>query len=423
MLLGMGQRSFALAFLTVMAAVVSIYVTDIRGWIRLNRTVANVAGLIAVSASVANFFHATSEEQLLAVANLLVYLQVVLLFQVKTVRMYWQLLVLSVLQVVVGAALNLDVLFGVLLVAYLFVALAAVSLLFIASEAQRWQRMALRLQSGGTDLDDQEEAELAGARGQPPKSRQFARLRQRHAGILQPNRSNRERSTSSCNFPTIFRNNCSAAASCGAHWSRAWEPWSSPRFAFSRCRASAGRSGLPKGNMPTSAIRRWSSSAISARCCKIPSSSCGSNLRDEASGETLEPSEAPLLRGSLLTHYFRGEWRHMPSERPLARPLHSAPQSPALVRERITIEPQVEPVLFCVYPIYQVTDQQPNKHLQFDMERQQLDRTTDVQSDKFEFEVLTTGLVNNRQLRIVPQTYRLARHEARRIAGTPRRSS
>ena len=61
----------------------------------------------------------------------------VLLFQQKSVRVYWQLLVLSVLQVVVGAALNLSVLFGVLLVAYLFVALATISLLFIVSESQR----------------------------------------------------------------------------------------------------------------------------------------------------------------------------------------------------------------------------------------------------------------------------------------------
>ena len=51
----------------------------------------------------------------MAIANMLVYLQVVLLFQEKTGRVYWQLLVLSLLQVVVAAALNLGPQFGLLL--------------------------------------------------------------------------------------------------------------------------------------------------------------------------------------------------------------------------------------------------------------------------------------------------------------------
>ena len=139
MLLGMGQRSLTLPLIAILAAGVSIYVTDVRGWIRLNRPIANLAALLAVVFSVSNFFSVSSEDQLLAVANLLVYLQVVLMFQKKTGRMYWQLLVLNVLQVVVGAALDLDMLFGLLLVVYMFVTLAAMSLLFIQREAERWQ--------------------------------------------------------------------------------------------------------------------------------------------------------------------------------------------------------------------------------------------------------------------------------------------
>jgi hypothetical protein len=419
MLLGMGQRSFALAFLTVMAAVVSIYVTDIRGWIRLNRTVANVAGLIAVSASVANFFHATSEEQLLAVANLLVYLQVVLLFQVKTVRMYWQLLVLSVLQVVVGAALNLDVLFGVLLVAYLFVALAAVSLLFIASEAQRWQRMALRLQSGGMETDDQEEAELGGA------ARPAAKVATMRPPVAAPRRSSAANSAQSgaihlrLQLPEDLSQQLLGR---GILW-RTLVTGMGTLVVATVCFFSMPRFSraiwAPEGQHANVGYSPMVKLGDLGPLLQNPELVMRLELRDEASGETLEPSEAPLLRGSLLTHYFRGEWRHMPSERPLARPLHSAPQSSSLVRERITIEPQIEPVLFCVYPIYEVTGQQPNKHLQFDMERQQLDRTTDVQTEKFEFEVLTTGLLNNRQVRIVPQTYRLARRELEELLELP----
>jgi protein-glutamine gamma-glutamyltransferase len=91
----------------------------------------------------------------------------------------------------------------------------------------------------------------------------------------------------------------------------------------------------------------------------------------------------------------------------MVRSLRSAPQGAALVRQRITIEPQIEPVLFCVYPIYEISGQQSNKHLQFDIDRQQLMRAQDVQAEKFGFELLTTGIVNNRQLHIVPQSSRL----------------
>ena len=76
------------------------------------------------------------EIRFLSVANLLIHLQIVLLFQHKTTRIYWQLIVLSMLQVVVAAALNLFFLFGAILILYLFVTLTAMLLFFIHRETR-----------------------------------------------------------------------------------------------------------------------------------------------------------------------------------------------------------------------------------------------------------------------------------------------
>ena len=46
-LLGMGQRDAWLPLLVLIAAVSAVWLTDITGWLRLNRTVANVAAAAA----------------------------------------------------------------------------------------------------------------------------------------------------------------------------------------------------------------------------------------------------------------------------------------------------------------------------------------------------------------------------------------
>src|SRR5205809_902710 len=71
------------------------------------------------------------------VPALLVYLQVILFFQEKNPRLYWQMILLSLLQVVVGAALHLGFAFGVLLLLYTVVALSTMILFFIHRETER----------------------------------------------------------------------------------------------------------------------------------------------------------------------------------------------------------------------------------------------------------------------------------------------
>jgi hypothetical protein len=141
MLLGLGQQSFFLPMIAILGATGSVVLTDIQRRFVLHRNIANIAALLAVAYALSDFFgREDSETQLLAIANLLVYLQVVLQFQEKSLRVYWSLSVLSLLQVVVASALHLSFSFGPLLFVYLLVALTSLSLLFVLREACRFRR-------------------------------------------------------------------------------------------------------------------------------------------------------------------------------------------------------------------------------------------------------------------------------------------
>src|SRR5262245_4339448 len=134
---GHGGESAFVPMLTALAAVAAVSLTDVLGWVRLNRWLANAVALVAVVWSLRQFFEIASEEKLMAIANMLCYLQMVLLFQEKTARVYWQLVVLSILQVVVGAALDVGPQFGLLLGVYAVLALSTLVLLCIYREVRR----------------------------------------------------------------------------------------------------------------------------------------------------------------------------------------------------------------------------------------------------------------------------------------------
>jgi hypothetical protein len=118
-LLAIAQQNSQLAIMASAAAIVAFVVNDWWGLVRFNRWFANAAAIGVTAWTLRNFLQSDSTSQLLMIANLLVYLQVVLLFQRKTPRVYWQILVLSLLQVVVAAAFNISFEGGIVFFAYL----------------------------------------------------------------------------------------------------------------------------------------------------------------------------------------------------------------------------------------------------------------------------------------------------------------
>jgi protein-glutamine gamma-glutamyltransferase len=132
LLLSMGQRELVLPLVMILAAAASVWLTDITGWLRLNRTVANVAMLLAAAVSMRDLivYHGEQGElQAVGFARLLIYLQIIVLFQKKDARSYWLLIMLSLLQVVVAALFSQGIVFGLMLITYMLIASLGLTLL------------------------------------------------------------------------------------------------------------------------------------------------------------------------------------------------------------------------------------------------------------------------------------------------------
>ena len=134
LLLGVGQQDYGLSLLAAGSALAAFIFNDLTGWFRLNRWLANIAAIVITAFSLRNFFTAQSTEQLVMIANLLVYLQVVLLFQRKTPRVFWQVMVLSLLQVVVAAAFNIGFEGGVVFFIYMLLCGSTMMVLHLHGE-------------------------------------------------------------------------------------------------------------------------------------------------------------------------------------------------------------------------------------------------------------------------------------------------
>jgi len=136
-ILGLRHEMPWLPAAAAVAAGGAVVVTDWWGLVRLNRWLANAITIAAVVWSLRDFWQLSSEGKLMAIGSMLCLLQIVLLFQAKTARIYWHLVVLSVLEVVVAAALDLGPSFVPLLMMYLAVGLGTLALLAAYRETTR----------------------------------------------------------------------------------------------------------------------------------------------------------------------------------------------------------------------------------------------------------------------------------------------
>jgi transglutaminase-like putative cysteine protease len=380
-MLGMGQRDLRLSAVALLAIGASFVLTDLTDWLRLNRIVANLAALAAVAISVNDFMRFERDTQLLAVANLLIYLQIVLLFQEKLPRVYWQILVLSLLQVVISAALNLGAMFGVLLVLYMLMMLVALMLLFARRESlfrsanyvgispERGPSGAAASQIGNKRL-----ARDAIALIEAPRT---AAVRLRPGGIL--------REVASASLATLLVT-AVVFFSVPRLGNTTWQPTSlsyQPTVGFSGT-VSLGTLGAVADN-PELVMR------VEFR-------------RDNNPAQPYVVHNEPLFRGSILTHYARGEWRYpFRGQTEVLDRLKRLPPSADGVIQEIMIEPLDEPVIFGIYPIYRAHASGTSNHVGYDPLRQQYQRVEEVRNSHFRFDTLTTGFQDGLQRSITPE--------------------
>ena len=148
LLLGMSMESMRMIAIGSVGAVLGFLVADCFKLFNIRGFLANVASVVILFLAMKDFFSEDGMGKLVSVANLLVYLQIVLMFQEKTPRLIWQILVLSLLQVVVAAIFSLNFEAGLLFMLYFVVAGLAMVLQSVYTDAfgiKRKNRRSARL--------------------------------------------------------------------------------------------------------------------------------------------------------------------------------------------------------------------------------------------------------------------------------------
>jgi transglutaminase-like putative cysteine protease len=379
--LGLGHDSVVLPLALCVAAVASVSLAVQFPWLRLNRIVANLIALAAVLWTLRHFLEVRSERQLLAIADMLVYLQIVLLFQEKTTRVYWQLVVLSLLQVVVAAALNLGPQFGLLLAAYMALALSALILLCYYRESKRLKASAAApapISKHAWDLLLQEPA--VGARSDAAAAIGSARR-----GIL-------ARQVMLLALATIVF--------AGAFF-----------YAIPRLQEGAW-SDLRGGSHPSTGFAAEAALEESGRIHQSNQLVMRVMLSANSTREPYVLVSEPYFHGLALTEYVydRGGGRWIGGRAPrVAQVLKGSPPRPPnvatkhLVREDIMLEGG-SLQLFAILPLYRI----PDTTLEI-TERPFTSRVLrapqheeDLQRREFRYAIGTSGLRNGRQLRAIP---------------------
>ena len=140
LMLGLGQSNTSLPILVGIGAVASFILTDYRRIIQLGDWTVNGFAVLIVCFNIADVLQNRGEDLAWSIARVLVFIQVVLLFREKEPRFCWQILMISMLQVVVATVFQQSIMFGALLLLYVFVGLCVFILLFLQQEHRYFRR-------------------------------------------------------------------------------------------------------------------------------------------------------------------------------------------------------------------------------------------------------------------------------------------
>lgn len=132
-LLGLGQESWTLPLLVAVAVGIGVIYTDWLGWFSLNRFFVYVLMISGAFIAIMQYVTNPGADRLLAVGNLLVFVQLPLVFQKKAKRVFEQWGVFLLLELVVAALVNDNVLYGVMMVPVLVIGCAAMMTLALYS--------------------------------------------------------------------------------------------------------------------------------------------------------------------------------------------------------------------------------------------------------------------------------------------------
>ena len=124
-MIGLGQGSWNLPLLVGFCSIVSIIYTDHLRWIAFPKWLVFIAMIFGAGVAIIGFLNDSPSSEILAVGNLLIYVQLPLMFQKKSNRVYEQWGVFLLLELVVAALVNDNVLYGILMLPILAIGCAS----------------------------------------------------------------------------------------------------------------------------------------------------------------------------------------------------------------------------------------------------------------------------------------------------------
>jgi hypothetical protein len=356
MMLGVGEGSVVLTLTSLVAVVVSIYVVDVTKVFQLSQPVANCVALGVVVVAVANMFHVDRAAQIGAVANLQSYLQYVLLFQPKTTRVYWQLAVLSLGQVAIASTLVAGPLFGVMLLVYMLLGAFTCVLL------QLW----------GESIHFISPPSLAGASG-ASGSFQLA-----------------SRPLPQASLPGSFHGVALALARQAVAIIVTTVAVTMLLFFFLPRWAAGNREVSNSEPIRSVGFSKTIMLGELGEVVQNPEVVMRIQFFRGRSMRPFQLADEPLFRGTVVTNYQSGSWTQGQSGTMAALPKDGGAP---FVRQRIEVEPMDVSELFCVVPFFAL-GQDPR--LRVNGSGEQLLRHDDFRSQRMEFEIGTTGIVDDR---------------------------
>ena len=408
LLLGMGQRSEAPPLLVALAAAASVWLTDLGGWFRLGRRLANLLMLLAAAVSIGQVLPLRSELQALDFAWFVIYLQIILLFQQKDERVYWLLIVLSLLEVVVATLFSQGAGFGVLLAVYLLLGFLAMTLLLLY---RQWERY----------------------RPQRPAAKKLSHYRPPPAPLPLVGKGSSE---TAAELPDSLS---SPAAPAGRGSARRW-PLAGPPPDFVATPGGNGEAAICRGlfgrlgrmglhslalalvlffTLPRFGQLAWRGPAAKPRALvgfsdKVALGSLGQII--ESPDEVMRvrfyqyPANMPLrvrgeiyLQGAFLMNYRHGEWEAGETALELGSSTLGSDDRPlprsGVVRQKITIEALDHNELFFVAPYIPL---ETSPFIGIDYARQRLLRDDYLCMRQLDYSLGTTAIVNGIQSPLVP---------------------
>lgn len=359
-MLGMSEEHFVLATAAIVVGISAFWLCDVLGWVRLPVWGANLGAMLALALAAYQFIVLEPQSRVLALADLMGYLQFILLFKPKTNRNCWLLAVVSFLQVSVAAALNTGLIFSVMLAIYLVTGVFFMGLFYLYRESQRALNSAVvgAIPSGDFGLFPR--------RAPPVSAAMLGDWTRRLLGII----------VATVGLAAVFFLIVPRIGQAN---------WVAPGIVAAR---TVGFS--PEINLTRS-----------GEVVEDPEMVMQVRFFDAETGRPYQVDGEPYLRGASVSYYSGGHWRtqgYLPS-RGKVRPPPIGSRS-GLVRQTTLIEPLSSTTLFAVAPAFSDIDLdavRTNPYLG------RLDRTENYRTRTFSYELLTAGFQHHRQLDMIPQ--------------------